>query len=169
MTCATAFTTGDDSYKLQSVTASFEAKSGNPQNFKASLYTDNGSGRPGSKIVDLSGNAPDTDTNHIYTCPDDNSGCDFSTSTTYHLVFSADRGNQSGNHFYKWDVTSSDNQTQTPSNNGWTIANTGTAKAGKGSWSQLRKTWEMGRGCVIMKGVTLELHEQRLSTWLQGF
>ena len=31
------------------------------------------------------------------------------------------------------------------------------------------KTWGMGRGCVIMKGATLELHEQRLSTWLQGF
>ena len=33
----------------------------------------------------------------------------------------------------------------------------------------LRKTWEMGRGCVIMKGATLDLHEQRLSTWLQRF
>ena len=33
----------------------------------------------------------------------------------------------------------------------------------------LGKTWGMGRGCVIMKGATLELHEQRLSTWLQGF
>ena len=33
----------------------------------------------------------------------------------------------------------------------------------------LRKTWEMGRGCIIMKGATLELHEQRLSTWLQQF
>ena len=34
---------------------------------------------------------------------------------------------------------------------------------------ELRKTWEMGRGCVIMKGATLDLHEQRLSTWLQRF
>ena len=34
---------------------------------------------------------------------------------------------------------------------------------------ELRKPWEMGRGCVIMKGATLELHEQRLSTWLQRF
>ena len=33
----------------------------------------------------------------------------------------------------------------------------------------LGKTWEMGRGCVIMKGATLDLHEQRLSTWLQRF
>ena len=34
---------------------------------------------------------------------------------------------------------------------------------------ELRKVWEMGRGCVIMKGATMGLHEQGLSTWLQGF
>ena len=123
---------------MKSVTASFEAKTGNPQNFKASLYTDNGSGRPGSKIVDLSGNAPDTDSpNHIYTCPDNNSSCDLSANTTYHVVFSADRGSQSGNHLYKWDVTTSNNQTQTPSNNGWTIADNITQLVPGNSWSPI--------------------------------
>ena len=120
------------------MTASFEAKSGNPQNFKASLYADNGSGRPGSKIVDLSGSAPDTDTNHTYTCS--GNSCNLSANTTYHLAFSADRGsNSTGDHFYRWYTTESNNQTSTPSNNGWSIANTM-------SWEESGFNWGFGNG-----------------------
>ena len=52
------------------------------------------------------------------------SGCDLSASTIYHLVVSADGGsNTSGNHAYTWPLTISFNETQTPNNNGWSIAN----------------------------------------------
>ena len=186
---ATAFTTGGDLYNLKSVTATFEGKTGNPRSFEASLHADNGSGLPGSKILDLSGGAPATTGKHIYACS--GSSCDLSANTTYHLVFSADRDiNSTGDHIYYWRTTDSNNEDQTPSNNGWSIANNNSYKEDSAAWASgstdfsglfsvqaekimgltyLRKTWEMGRGCVIMKGATLELHEQRLSTWLQGF
>ena len=140
------------------MTARFGVKNGNPGNFKASLHADNGSGRPRTtKIVDLGGSAPDTETNYTYTCPDDNSGCDLSASTTYHLVFSAGRGNQSGNHFYQWQTTNSDNETQTPDNNGWSIANDGhdkilsvwfPAKSGLFSVSAVKPTLAAGSATV---------------------
>ena len=116
----TAFTTGDDSYKLKSVKARFGYKRNNPEYFQASLYTNNSSNLPGSKIVDLSGSTPDSANDYTYTCS--GSSCDLAANTTYHLVFSAN--SSSSNNYCSWSITDSFDQDQTPSGNGWTIANT---------------------------------------------
>ena len=127
---ATAFTTGNAKYVLNSVKAGFAAKSGDPANFEARLYSDS-NGQPGAKdtsSVLLSGNPPDTFRQYTYTCsPSQNnpSACDLDANTTYYLVFSADRGENdtNSNHIYTWRLTLSSNETQTPNNNGWSIAN----------------------------------------------
>ena len=87
--------------------------------------------------MDLSGSAPDTAGDYTYTCS--GSSCDLSASTTYHLVFSADRGNKTGSHYYRWDITESNNQISTPSNNGWTIADTGTIRPEDNQWVKLQR------------------------------
>ena len=117
---ATGFTTGNNVYALKSVTARFSLKTGSPANFKASLYS-NSNNKPGLWIVDLSGSAPNTEGNHTYTCS--GNSCALAANTTYHLVFSADNGSNTGNaHIYSWSTTSSTTETRTPSNNGWSIA-----------------------------------------------
>ena len=60
---ATAFTTGNAKYVLNSVKIRFAVKLNDPANFEVNLYT-NSSGKPGTKIVQLSGNAPSTAGNH---------------------------------------------------------------------------------------------------------
>ena len=120
-TWATAFTTGGNAHMLKSVKAKFANKEGNPTNFKVRLYT-NSSGVPGTEIVQLSGNAPDTKAGSPYTYTCSGSSCGLAANTVYHLVFSADgNGNTNSHQAYLWDLTLETDETQTPSNNGWSI------------------------------------------------
>ncbi len=118
---ATSFTTGPAAvgHTLNSITTKFANKVGSPAGFKAGIFTDS-AGSPGSEVVTLSGNAPDTRGDYTYTCS--GSGCDLKGSTTYWLVFAAPDGADGTNH-YAWRNTTSDAQTQTPANNGWSIGN----------------------------------------------
>ena len=119
--CANMFTTGGAAggYTLNSVTAEFRAKSGNPGTFSIALYEASGS-NPGNAVADatLSGsNAPGSAGSHTYTCT--GAGCRLSANTDYYVVMSAS-ATSDGNHF-RWQVTATLGQTKIPPDNGWII------------------------------------------------
>ena len=129
---AAGFTTGSSSngYTLEKVTAKFDAKVGSPSGFTAAIHTAS-SGSPASTATcALSGSAPDTAGEYAYT---PSATCDLSASTTYFLVLSA-TGTSGANHYYRWNLTDSNDQTNTPSNAGWTIADNGKSKIDSGNW-----------------------------------
>ena len=118
---AAPFTTGPAGYKLNSVKLKFDSKVGSPTNFKMSLYGESSSNNPGTKLVDLSGDAPNTAGDYTYTCPSTSTGCNLTASTTYYLVASASGSNTSEEHAYRWEHVTSGEEVTTPSNNGWSI------------------------------------------------
>ena len=67
----------------------------------------------------------------MYTCA--GTGCDLSASTTYFVTFRA-LSAPGGSH-YPLNVTTSDNETLTPSGNGWSIANAAVQKNGASAWA----------------------------------
>ena len=122
---AMAFTTGaaPGGYKLHSVSAKFGAKSGSPGGVSLKIHADS-DGLPGAAIANhaLSGtNEPDNATAAAeeYACS--GNGCDLSPNTAYHLVVKAKGQNLAINHFYKWGSTSSPDETNIPSDAGWSM------------------------------------------------
>ena len=133
---AVAFTTGSETngYTLSSITASFAGKSGSPDNIAAAIHSDS-SGLPGSEVASLtlSGTASPDDVDGVYTCS--GSGCSLSKDTTYHLVFSATATGNSSN--YQWNRSALTSETNSPSNAGWSIANSSSKKQGTNAWSSV--------------------------------
>ena len=130
---ATNFTTGSNSnsYTLHSVTAKFNAKSGSPAALVVEVYSKHDSeSEPGSSKVTLSGSNPNTAGDYTYTCS--GNGCDLSANTTYYLVLSAP--GSPTNARYKWRLTQSTNQTNTPGNADWEIGNRMLSKESGGPW-----------------------------------
>ena len=131
---AVAFTTGSETngYTLSSITASFAGKSGSPDNIAAAIHSDS-SGLPGSEVASLtlSGTASPDDVDGVYTCS--GSGCSLSKDTTYHLVFSATATGNTSN--YQWNRSALTSETNSPSNAGWSIANSSSKKQGTNAWS----------------------------------
>ena len=132
---ATAFTTGSHSlgYTLSGVTAKFNGKQGTPGAISAKIWSsaqDGGHAKPNTEIVTLSGSNPDSAGDYTYTCS--GSGCQLSSSTTYHLAFEAGVSTYFPAPRYKWRGTSSDNQT---SGDGWTIADSASKREDGGSWT----------------------------------
>ena len=126
--CAQGFTTGTSTaeytlYTLTSVTAKFGDKA-DPNStlgdIVVSLHADN-SGVPASAtLATLSGDNPDTAGDYTYTCS--GSGCALATSTTYFIQFKATAGTLY-NEYYNLRATQSDDETQIPGGNGWSLAN----------------------------------------------
>ena len=147
---ATSFTVGanprkaGDGWTLNSVTAKFAAQTGSPNAsmFRASLFSDS-SGDPGAELAQLSGSAPATAGDHTYACS--GSGCALADGTTYWLVFAADTPSTNIDAFYGWRNTLSDNETQTPANNGWSIGNSHRSKRPQFSWGE-DTTYTLGSG-----------------------
>ena len=128
----TSFTTGSNNngYTLHSVTAKFDSKVGSPGAIRVDIYSQSGS-NPGTSLVTLGGGNPDEAGNYTYTCS--GSSCDLSgNNATYYLVLSAP--NAQSNNYYRWRLTQSGNQTNTPSDAGWSIGSDLLVYAA-GSWS----------------------------------
>ena len=123
---ATSFTTGTngnpagDGWTLNHVFGKFAAKTGAPSGFRASIFTDS-NGSPGTERVQLTGSAPDTAGDKLFSCSGAN--CALTDNTTYWLVFAAPDGDLNSDNYYAWRNTTSDNETRVPWNNGWSIGN----------------------------------------------
>ena len=114
-------------YLLNSVTAKFRAKVGNPAGFKAALATLNNSGQPDTELALLTGSAPDTAGDHTFSCS--GAGCQLQGNTTYFLYFAADTSPRGSDNHYVLETTTASDETQTPPNNGWSIANSAKAQS----------------------------------------
>ena len=118
---ATGFRTGNASsgYTLNSVTARFQNRTGNPGSIIVKLLTNEGSTPQNLPVLaTLTGSDPDDAGDYTYTCA--GAGCDLDKNTTYHVAFSAQSGT-SGN--YVWESIADDAETREPSSNGWSIGN----------------------------------------------
>ena len=82
---------------------------------------------PGALKATLSGVSPTSAGTYTYTC---STGCDLDKDTAYHIVLSAP-GSPVGS-AYNWSNTSSENETLTPAQNGWSLG-TGDYKSSS-SW-----------------------------------
>ena len=121
--CASGFTTGAaaGSYTLNSITAKFVTKIGSPFPIQVNLRAASGENPAASVIPNttFSGESNPSDGEFTYTCA--GAGCKLSPSTTYYVVMST--AHSGSIHSYGWRTTESDDETQTPPGNGWTIAN----------------------------------------------
>ena len=122
---ATGFETGDSErgYTLESVTVSLGITRGSPTGLTARIHnasTDN-SDLPGTVFKNLGSQSPAGAGNATWTCSDAGSGCDLKKETPYHLVLEAATTGE--RQYYRWNSTSSDNETNTPTGAGWEISN----------------------------------------------
>ena len=130
-----AFTTGSNTggYTLSSIAGSFSIPilSGVNPAFEVKLHAASGN-TPGAEITTatFSGSNPTTGTTYTYTCS--GTGCALNANTTYFVTFSAPSA--TGSNRYLLYGTTSDNESLTPSGNGWSIANASVAKDGAGAW-----------------------------------
>ena len=135
--CAVAFTTGTEpgGYRLKSITGRFDNKgAGATAAISVAIHaadTSNGSNPASASLVTLSGSDPDTAGLYTFTCS--GSGCDVLASTTYFVVMST--ADTTFNNYYNWEFTESDDETNYPATNGWSIANAGRVKVGTTAWS----------------------------------
>ena len=118
------FTTGSSpgGYTLSSVTGRFADKAtGNALgDIVVSLHADN-SGVPASAtLATLDGDNPDTAGDYPYTCS--GSGCALLPDTTYFVQFKATAGTDDSNAYFMRSADS-DEETQVPDENGWSLAN----------------------------------------------
>ena len=130
-TGAQAFTTGSNGggYTLSGISVTSLAKIGSPANLVVKLHAASGNNTPGTEITTLIGSNPDTAGTHAYTC---STGCDLAAGTTYHVALSAPNSPTTPNsvNSYMIKMTASNDETKTPSSNGWYIANTGWVQPG---------------------------------------
>ena len=131
---ANAFTTGSAAggYALHGVTFAFGATTGSPTRVHAKIYAD-ANGLPGTLVKDLGSKNPTSAGNQTWDCT--GTGCTLSPDTTYHVALEADASGVSAGHYYDWKVTASANQTNTPGDAGWTLADYGTYKTNQGAWA----------------------------------
>ena len=122
--CALSFRTGSatNGYTLHSVTSVFYGGAGDASGFTIALYAESGGKPAASALATLSGDAPDTTavSTRTYSCPEGNTGCQLSKETNYFVVMT-----MSTNHsYFSWGLTDSDNETQIPASQGWSIGDT---------------------------------------------
>ena len=116
---ATGFTTGTNGggYALQSVTIKFHDTTADPEHDLTVAIHAASAGNPASTATyTLDGDDPTSAGEYSYTCSGD---CSLAAGTTYFLVLSGTGG---AGKVYHWDTTASPNQTNTPNNFGWSIA-----------------------------------------------
>ena len=77
----------------------------------------------------LTGTSPTTGGDVTYTC---SGSCSLNASTTYYLVLSGTASSQLN--YYEVRLTDSDNETNTPSGSGWSLANGTKRKEGIAFW-----------------------------------
>ena len=119
---ANAFTTGDHSsgYTLDRVVIKFRTTLAPASVFTAAIHAASGGSPAASATYTLSGNsAPATAGDYAYTCT---GTCSLGKETTYFLVLSGTSPSYSIG-YHLTDATNSDNETNTPNDAGWSIAN----------------------------------------------
>ena len=131
------FTTGTNSsgYNLQGVTLKMGAGAGSPTGLTAAIHADSASsqGNPaGSATYTLTGpTSPVANAQNTWSC----SGvCSLDKDTEYFLVLSPTVPS-TGNHLYQAELTRSDNQTNTPADAGWSLADVIKTSANGGTWA----------------------------------
>ena len=118
---ATGFTTGDNSggYTLWSVTVQLDSSSGNPGDITVAIHAESGGNPAATATYTLSGDNPSWAAGHYeFTCSGD---CALNPDTTYFLVMSGTSPDFFTG-FFQWSYSYSDNQTNTPGDADWTIA-----------------------------------------------
>ncbi len=132
--CGAGFTTGDatNGYTLDSVTAKLKATVGNPGALTVALHAASGN-TPASNAIpsaSFSGNpSPSATGDYTYGCA--GAGCRLSANETYYVVIQTT--NAGDGNYYLWRFTDSNDETKSPSNNGWSIADS-THTGGEGTF-----------------------------------
>ena len=125
--CALSFRTGSASngYTLHSVTARFQAGEGTPSGFNIALYADSDdNGKPdATALATLSGDAPSATASSVRTYTCSGNGCELDANEDYFIAMSTPDTTGTSKYF-TWRATDSDDETQIPSTNGWSIGNT---------------------------------------------
>ena len=150
---AQAFTTGSNGggYTLSSITIAADAKVLNPANFVVKLHAATSTGK-GAELASLSGSNPNENKNYTYACS--GSGCALAANTTYYVFMEAPNSPSLSNYYAIW-TTSSDNETQEPSSNGWSIANNGLKNgAANGALSSRIKVTALLRPSLTASSIT---------------
>ena len=129
---ANDFTTGSHpgGYRLASVLALFAAQTGSPGDFTATIHAASGGNPAANALTTLAGNNPTTAGVHEFTC---SSNCSLSANTTYFVKMAATASGN--NQYYGWNYTYSDAETPVPSDNGWSIGDSGKSLHPGQSWA----------------------------------
>ena len=133
---AAGFTTGSNSsgYTLQSVTVKMANTVGTPTSFTAAIHAESGSspGNPSSSATHtlIGPTSPVANAQNTWSCA---GVCSLDKSKTYFLVLSATA--PSGDNRYRTDLTSSNNETNTPADAGWSIADVTKYSQNLGNWT----------------------------------
>ena len=130
-TLANGFTTGPRSggYTLASIrvrTHSLGA-TGSPGDIVATIHAASGENPADTALTTLAGPNPTSgNTTYTYRC---SNNCGLAASTVYFMVYSAPNTSTVTTSVYNLSVTSSNDETKTPADNGWLIANGGRSKS----------------------------------------
>ena len=134
---AAGFTTGSNSsgYKLQSVTLKMGSIVGSPTGLTAAIHAESASsqGNPAaSATYTLTGpTSPVANAENTYSCA---GACSLNKDTEYFLVLSPTFPS-TGTHYYRAELTRSDNQTNTPADAGWSLADVIKESINGGNWT----------------------------------
>ena len=131
---AAGFTTGANSsgYTLQSVTVKMANTVGSPTGLTVAIHASSGGNPAASATYTLTGpNPPLPNAQNTYSCA---GTCSLAGSAEYFLVLSATVPELGENH-YKTELTSSDDETNTPADAGWSIANAVKYSDNGGDWT----------------------------------
>ena len=135
--CAMAFTTSDSKggYTLKSITARFKAKAGSPGDIIVAIHeadTTNSDNPATTAEFTLFGDNPDGAGLDTFTCS--GSDCSLSASAKYFVVMSTNDTSGS-NKGYFLDSTTSDDETEHPDDNGWSLEDTARYRDGNSAWA----------------------------------
>ena len=130
---AAGFTTGSNSsgYTLQSVTVKTSDTFGSPTGMTAAIHAASGGNPATSATYTLTGRtSPAANAQNTYTC---SGTCSLNKETEYYLVLLATFP-LTGNNYYTTALTLSNDETNTPANAGWSIADVTKYRQNVGNW-----------------------------------
>ena len=127
---AASFTTGPASggYTLQSITARVSNVFGTPT-LSMAVHADSGGSPAAQSTHTLSGDSPTAQADPTHSC---SGSCVLEANATYFLVISA---TGASNSWYQMQLTDSGDETNTPSNAGWSIADVSKKKTDNNAWA----------------------------------
>ena len=133
---AAGFTTGSNSggYTLQSVTVKFMGTTGSPTGLTAAIHAASSGDPAASATYTLTGPNPVANAENTQSCVvTATHTCSLDANTDYFLVLTAP--SQASYNYYRAAFTSSDDETNSPTNAGWSIANVAKNSQNGGTWN----------------------------------